>query len=61
MTLYTVTWTIEVEADNHVAAAFAARRHQRPGTTATVFEVATELGEPVTVDLWEHEAPEGDA
>jgi hypothetical protein len=57
--LYRVRWEIEVEAETPLAAAEKARRYQtKPGTTATVFEVAEILpyairryGDPVTIDL----------
>lgn len=53
---YRVSWEIDVTADDPVAAAreaFAAM--QRPGTTATVFEVADEHGNITTVDLLEED------
>ena len=57
--LYRVRWEIEVEAETPQAAVEKARHYQtKPGTTATVFEVAEihpyairRHGDPVTVDL----------
>jgi hypothetical protein len=58
-TLYRVRWEIEVEGETPLAAAQKARHYQtKPGTTATVFEVAEirpyairRYGDPVMVDL----------
>ena len=57
--LYRVRREIEVEAETPFAAAEKARHYQtKPGTTATVFEVAEihpyairRYGDPVTIDL----------
>jgi hypothetical protein len=57
--LYRVRREIEVEAETPLAAAEKARHYQtKPGTTATVFEVAEihpyavrRAGDPVTIDL----------
>jgi hypothetical protein len=57
--LYRVRWEIEVEAETPLAAAQKARHCQRkPGTTATVFEVAEmhpyavrRYGVPISIDL----------
>ena len=57
--LYRVRWEIEVEAETPREAAEKARHYQtKPGTTATVFEVAEihpyavwRYGDPVTVNL----------
>jgi hypothetical protein len=57
--LYRVRWEIEVEAETPREAAQKARFYQtKPGTTATVFEVAEirpyavhRYGQPVTIDL----------
>ncbi|HEV8029657.1 MAG TPA: hypothetical protein VGP42_01430 [Stellaceae bacterium] len=57
--LYRVRWEIEVEAETPHEAAQKARFYQtKPGTTATVFEVAEvhpyaagRNGRPVTIDL----------
>lgn len=57
--LYRVRWEIEVEAATPREAAEKARVHQtKPGTTATVFEVAevrpyavSRYGPSVTIDL----------
>jgi hypothetical protein len=57
--LYRVRWEIEVEAETPREAAERARHYQtKPGTTATVFEVAEihpyairRHGDPVTIDL----------
>ena len=57
--LYRVRWEIEVEAETPHQAAEKARFYQtKPGTTATVFEVAKVhpygvggYGRPVTIDL----------
>jgi hypothetical protein len=57
--LYRVRWEIEVEAETPLVAAQKARHYQtKPGTTATVFEVAEirpyairRYGHPVMVDL----------
>src|SRR5438445_13763381 len=57
--LYRVRWEIEIEAETPLAAAEKARHYQtKPGTTATVFEVAEihpyairRFGHPVTIDL----------
>jgi hypothetical protein len=57
--LYRVRWEIEVEAATPLAAAEKARHYQvKPGTTATVFEIAeihpyavNRHGRPVTIDL----------
>ena len=57
--LYRVRWEIEVEAETTFAAAEQARHYQtKPGTIATVFEVAEihpyavrRDGDPVTTDL----------
>lgn len=57
--LYRVRWEIEVEAETPLEAAETARSYQTtPGTTATVFEVATvhpyavnRYGRPVTIDF----------
>jgi len=56
--LYRVRWEIEVEAETPFAAAEKARHQTKPGTTATVFEVAgvypyavRRYGNPVTIDL----------
>ncbi len=56
-TEYTVTWTINLEADNPQEAAEMARHYMtRPDTTATVFEI---IGNRITttVDLLEQHAP----
>ena len=58
-TLYRVRWEIEVEAETPLAAAEKACHYQtKPGTTATVFEVAEihpyairRYGDTVTIDL----------
>ncbi|MFD9047762.1 hypothetical protein [Streptomyces zaomyceticus] len=51
MTEYSVTWTIEIDADTPVHAAVAALAIQRDhGSWATVFTVHTDQGD-VTVDL----------
>ena len=60
--LYRVRWEIKVEAEMPLAAAEKARHYQtRPGTTATVFEVAEirpyairRYGDPGTTDkrIW---------
>ncbi|MFE6714033.1 hypothetical protein [Streptomyces sp. NPDC057695] len=48
---YTVSWTIEIDAETPVHAAFAALALQRdPTSWATVFTVHTDDGD-VTVDL----------
>ena len=57
--LYRVRWEVEVEAETPLAAAEKARQYQtKPGTTATVFEVAEihpyairRYGDPVAIDL----------
>ena len=57
--LYRVRWEIKVEAETPLAAAQKARHYQtKPGTTATVFEVAEihpyairRYGDPVSIDL----------
>ena len=57
--LYRVRWEIEVEAETPQHAAEKARHYQtKPGTTATVFEVAEfhpyairRFANPVTIDL----------
>jgi hypothetical protein len=57
--LYRVRWEIEVEAETPLTAAEKARHYQvKPGTTATVFEIAeihpyaiNRHGRPVTIDL----------
>jgi hypothetical protein len=57
--LYRVLWEIEVEAETPLEAAEKARHYQvKPGTTATVFEVAEvhpyavrRYGDPVVIDL----------
>jgi hypothetical protein len=57
--LYRVRWEIEVEAETPQHAAEKARHYQtKPGTTATVFEVAEvrpyairRYGDPVAIDL----------
>ena len=57
--LYRVRWEIEVEAGTPLVAAQKARHYQtKPGTTATVFEVAEirpytirRYGKPVSIDL----------
>lgn len=47
MTLYRVTWEIDVEADTPREAAIKARDYQtKPGTTATVFDVYAPMYEP---------------
>jgi hypothetical protein len=60
VTRYRVRWEIEVEAATPLTAAEKARFYQtKPGTTATVFEVAEihpyaairRYGDPVTIDL----------
>jgi hypothetical protein len=57
--LYSVRWEIEVEAETPRDAAEKARHYQtKPGSTATVFEVAEihpyairRFANPVTIDL----------
>lgn len=57
--LYRMHWEIEVEAETPLKAPQKARSYQtKPGTTATVFEVAearlcaaSRYGRPVTIDL----------
>jgi hypothetical protein len=57
--LYRVRWEIEVEAETALAAAKKARHYQvKPGTTATVFEIAeihpyavNRYGRPVVIEL----------
>ena len=57
--LYRVRWEIEIETETPSAAAEKARHYQtKPGTTATVFELAEirpyavqRYGNPVTIDL----------
>jgi hypothetical protein len=52
--MYEVVWRINVSApaDDPIAAAQAARDYQRPGTTATVFEVSRDSdGATYEVDL----------
>lgn len=53
MALYTVTWTIQVEASSPEQAALKARHYQRPGSTAVCFDVIDETGESISVDLWD--------
>lgn len=51
---YKVVWTIDVDADNPVAAAREAYGHmRRPGSLANVFEVIDNRGNIVQVDLQE--------
>jgi hypothetical protein len=57
--LFRVRWEIEIEAETPLDAAEKARFYQlKPGTTATVFEIAEvrpyavrRYGDPVTIDL----------
>ena len=57
--LYRVRWEIEIEAGTPLEAAEKARHYQtKPGTTATVFEVAEihpyairRMGNPVAIGL----------
>ncbi len=57
--LYRVRWEIEIEAETPLTAAEKARHYQtKPGTTATVFEVAEirpyavrRYGDLITIDL----------
>lgn len=52
--LYLVTWKIDIDADSPREAAQKAREIQlSPDSTATVFDVAPEKGDPVRIDLLE--------
>jgi len=52
-TEYTVTWTIEVEADSPLDAAEQVRQMMLdPGSTAQSFEVRDPEGNGWDVDLW---------
>jgi hypothetical protein len=54
MPRYLVFWTIDEEEDSPMAAAQAARRHQRPRGIATVFDVLDKAtGQAVRLDLTE--------
>lgn len=61
MPRYSVTWEIDVDADDPVAAAREAFGHmQRPGTTATTFDLVEQGEEEAAgvfrIDLAEHGA-----
>ncbi len=53
MKSYKVTWEIDVEAEDAVAAAWQARSAQAPGTTALVFACKERGKRPVYIDLME--------
>ena len=58
MNTYTVTWTIELDAESAHAASVEALKVQRdPDSMATVFEVTDKNGEVETIDLIDEANP----
>lgn len=54
---YTVTWVVELEADNPRDAARIARKWQLdPNSWATCFDITDNAGNETTIDLLEQEA-----
>ena len=54
MAAYTVTWTINIEAESALEAAIEARQYQEPGTEALVFDVVNDKsGESESIDLFD--------